>query len=931
MTGGDNMLEKCELVLRVKRLEEEKNSNNATPMYSSIVNDLEKTTTDLLETVCKFMPEYTKHNIEHSFNVLKIIEKILPDYNILNYAETILIIYAAVLHDIGMVASRDEIELIKESDEYKSLLAEYQYNVQDEEVITEFIRRNHVKRSMDFVDKVKKKTDIYKIKFDIDDVDFSYLLKDIINSHGVDINELYDEDKYPCEILLGEEYVNIKFLCVLLRLADILDFDKTRTPKYLYEHIGIKNEVSLGEWKKHLSVEGHYIGKDKIEFRTRCTDAVTERIVRKFLDYIEKELSDDIKLLEKSNSQKRLELKDRFIYKVDNDGTYIYTDVQINFDYKKVINILMGTYIYSSPEIFLRELLQNAYDACETRKALEKKYKKVTVIPKIKISFDSKSNIFSITDNGMGMSENDIDNYVVKIGNSYYESKQFLGEQLEYKPISHFGIGMLSCFMVSDEIRIESLKYSAKFKNLDAVNFNLKINDSFIERYPVSFDDVGTKISLRIKSEFAENLNLNKVIEMIRNSMAYQSIPIEVECDGSVTILEESKITPKEELDKISGIQVIEIITDLVEGYIILYDFQHQSFFGNSKLCQQGFKIISNDRSNSLKPNWIQFMEYDLNIKKKYLTLKASREKIVENDNFKDIKSIIEKNIIEYYKGNPSKLYQFMIDGRTNALSNIKEVNEFLMNVVFISVYYNEKYSQVLLRYLLERFNGERIKIAIIDRDVNNYFKNNNEKYFEFKSEYFIMIDNNNAYWFMQYVFPYIEEKQEVIHTYPGVVYTEYVVNLERDYEVPVKNIDYLWRSEKCADNNLFCYILNNRSNLLEVILNKNNQNAKLLNDNLKDIRVESLKGIILKNISQRVLNHQYANHRIVDYGGQNINIWENSYVPSFLAVGCLENEFADLLNKFIREKYSNKELVEMGVKDLYFTKENFISWWYKN
>ena len=52
------MLEKCELVLRVKELEEKRNSNNATPQYSSIVNDLEKTATDLLATVCEFMPEY---------------------------------------------------------------------------------------------------------------------------------------------------------------------------------------------------------------------------------------------------------------------------------------------------------------------------------------------------------------------------------------------------------------------------------------------------------------------------------------------------------------------------------------------------------------------------------------------------------------------------------------------------------------------------------------------------------------------------------------------------------------------------------------------------------------------------------------------------------------------------------------------------------
>lgn len=925
------MLEKCELVLRVKELEEKRNSNNATPQYSSIVNDLEKTATDLLATVCEFMPEYTKHSIDHSFNVLKIIEKILPDINILNYTETVLIIYAAVLHDIGMVASRDEIKSIKESDEYKSLLAEYQYDVQDEDVVTEFIRRNHVKRSMDFIDKAKRKIDVYKLKFDVDDVDFSYFLKDIIYSHGVDVKELYDDEKYPCEILLGEEYVNIKYLCVILRLADVLDFDKTRTPKYMYEHIGIKNEISLGEWKKHLSVEGHYIGKDKIEFRARCTDAVTERTVKRFLEYIEKERSNDIKLLKKSDSKKQLELINPILYKVDNDGSYIYTDVQFDFDYKKILNILMGTYIYSSSEIFLREVLQNAYDACNTRKALEKKYNKSSIVSEIKIAFDSENKIFSVTDNGIGMSEEDIVNYVVKIGRSYYESKQFFSEQLEYNPISHFGIGMLSCFMVSDEIQIESLKYSTKFQNTKAVNIKLKINDSFIESYPAVFDNFGTKISLKIRNDFAENLSFNKIVEMIENSMSYQSIPIEVKCDENTLKLEKSSVTLKKELEGITGIQVIEIITDLVEGYIVLYNYQHQALFNDSKLCQQEFKIISNDRNNNLKPDWVRFMGYNLNIKKKYLTLNTSREKVVENDNFRDIKFIIEKHIIEYYKSKPQDLYPFLVDGRTNALSNIKQVNEFLANVMSISVYYNDKYSQVSLRYLLEFLNGKRINIALIDRDVNNYFKNNKEKYSEFKLKYFILLNNNNAYWLIQYVFPYIEQKEEMIHTYPGVVYTEYVMNMEKGYEIPVKSVDYLWRSDKCADSNLFCYILNDRLNLLEITLNKNNQNATLLINNSKDIRVKSLEGVILKNIRQRVLNHQYANQQIVDYGGQNIDIWGNNYVPSFLTVGCLENDFAELLNKFIHEKYTSKELDEMGIQNLCFTKENFISWWYKN
>ena len=228
-----------------------------------------------------------------------------------------------------MVANREEVSSIKDSEEYKSLLAEYQFDVKDEEVITEFIRRNHVKRGLDFIDKVKASPDIYGLYFEIDSIDFSYYLKKIIYSHGVDIKELYNEKEYPTEILIGEDYVNIKYLSVLLRLADVLDFDKTRTPRFMYEHIGIKNKISMGEWKKHLSIEGHRIEKNKIEFRARCNNATTERCVRTFLKYVEKERSDDIVLLDKCNSDKKLELTSPIIYNVENNETYYYSDVEI--------------------------------------------------------------------------------------------------------------------------------------------------------------------------------------------------------------------------------------------------------------------------------------------------------------------------------------------------------------------------------------------------------------------------------------------------------------------------------------------------------------------------------------------------------------------------------------------------------------------------
>ncbi|MCI8400535.1 MAG: HD domain-containing protein [Lachnospiraceae bacterium] len=924
------MLENSKLVLKIKEIEERKNPNGSAPQYAFIVNNLEKVATELLGTICEFMPEYTKHNIDHSINVLNIFEKILPDIEALNITELIILVYAAVLHDIGMVATREEIILIKESEEYKSLLAEYRFSVTDEEVITEFIRRNHVSRSLNFIDKIKKSPYTYGLCFDLDGIDFSFFLKKVIYSHGIDGKELYNEREYPTEILIGEDYVNIKYLCVLLRLADILDFDKTRTPKFMYEHIGIKNEISMGEWKKHLSIEGHRIEKNKIEFRAKCKDAATERCVRTFLNYIEKERRNDVILLDRCNSNKKLELINPIIYNVESDGSYLYSDVEIFFDYKKVLNILMGTNIYRSPEIFLRELLQNAYDACNTRRALGIKYGKFIEPAKIKITYDSKSKVFSIIDNGIGMSDDDINNYVVRVGHSYYESKQYISERLDYTPISHFGIGMLSCFMVSDEIQIESLKYCLNRESIDPVNIVLKINDSFIEKYPSTLEIFGTRISLKVKDDFAEKLDYEKLVKIVEDNMAYQTIPIEIECDGKLKILDKATISLQDGIEKISGIQVIKVNTELLEGYIVLHGYQHQSLLHDVKLCQQGFKISLKNGAPNLKPEWLVFLKYNLNIKKKYLTLQASREGLVENDNFNKTRIEIGKCIIQYYKDSPIALSRFLDTGKGNVLSMVKEENDFLAEAAIIRRAFYDGFRDMTIKKLIEMLKGRESKIAIINHEVNELFKINEEKYMLFCSDHIVILDQFNAYLFMQYVDSYIERIEDVIDECPGVVYVEVLINIDKNFETPIKNSEYFWKSKKSSRSDLFCYTFNDQGNFLDIIFNESNPNVKILNNNLEDIRVRGLKGIIEENIRQRILNHNSKWESIVDYGGSFVNIIDQRIVPSIQSIGCLELGFAELLNDFIHNKYTDEELEEMNISNICFKKEDFVTWWYR-
>jgi HSP90 family molecular chaperone len=81
---------------------------------------------------------------------------------------------------------------------------------------------------------------------------------------------------------------------------------------------------------------------------------------------------------------------------------------------------------------------------------------------------------FRIDDYGMGMSETIINNYLLKVGNSYYLSDEFKIRKLEYKekdnvdftPISRFGIGILSCFIVGDHIEINTRSHECNGKTI---------------------------------------------------------------------------------------------------------------------------------------------------------------------------------------------------------------------------------------------------------------------------------------------------------------------------------------------------------------------------------------------------------------------------------------------------------------------------------
>src|SRR5438105_7696174 len=121
-------------------------------------------------------------------------------------------------------------------------------------------------------------------------------------------------------------------------------------------------------------------------------------------------------------------------------------------DFKFQINLrgiidLLSNHLYSGPEVFVRELLQNGVDAIRARTALEPEFSGEITIEAHNRRGKRPTLIFS--DNGIGLTEEEIHRFLATIGESSKKGDLW-DKPMDF--IGQFGVGLLSCFVVSDEI-----------------------------------------------------------------------------------------------------------------------------------------------------------------------------------------------------------------------------------------------------------------------------------------------------------------------------------------------------------------------------------------------------------------------------------------------------------------------------------------------
>ncbi len=407
------------------------------------------------ETIMTFFPNFTLHNITHIRNVCNWMTALLGDRaNELSAQDAAMLLMSACCHDIGMSVSAEQEKKLEE-----------EYNSKAEQ--REYVRLHHHERVEEHLtpnvwnDKLDKDMHLQKNGITIND------LLDLCKSHGKALKDL----KVPTD---KKEY-DPRLCAVLLRLADILDFDSSRAPQSLFEHMGLdapenfEQEISQLEWIKNSSGSFKIVDGELV-YTARYNDPNIEHKVNEYLKWVKDEIDacrEYISIYAGKWHDLRLPFK---ITPVIVRNGYEGGDFHITMDQERIINLLAGENLYSDSCVFVRELLQNSIDAILWRGENDP-YFDAKKDGKIKITTwhdETGQGWFKIEDNGTGMDENIIKNYFLRAGRSYYTSDDFEKERdiysrdKTYKPISRFGIGILSCFMSdkNNKLEVSTKRYS---------------------------------------------------------------------------------------------------------------------------------------------------------------------------------------------------------------------------------------------------------------------------------------------------------------------------------------------------------------------------------------------------------------------------------------------------------------------------------------
>jgi molecular chaperone HtpG len=225
---------------------------------------------------------------------------------------------------------------------------------------------------------------------------------------------------------------------------------------------------------------------------------------------------------------------------------------------------IIKKWLYSDHEIFLRELISNAVDAISKLNMVARtgEYAGDLGEPKICITVDKEAKTLSVTDNGIGMTAEEVKKYINQV--AFSSAEEFVSKYKDHTDqqiIGHFGLGFYSSFMVASQVEIDTLSYQA---GAEAVHWSCEGSTTF-ELTSSERTERGTTITLHLMEEELEYLEPGRIKQLVKTYCDFMPVPIEL--DGEVINKKDApwKQSPSSLSDE-----------DYLELYRYLYPFQEE-------------------------------------------------------------------------------------------------------------------------------------------------------------------------------------------------------------------------------------------------------------------------------------------------------------------------------------------------------------------
>ena len=368
---------------------------------------------------------------------------------------------------------------------------------------------------------------------------------------------------------------------------------------------------------------------------------------------------------------------------------------------KRILDLMINS-IYTNKEIFLRELISNSSDALDKLYYLSLTNKDIKVNKDdlfIRVDYNKDKRTITISDNGTGMTEEELENNLGVIAESgSLKFKEENKEQNDVNIIGQFGVGFYSAFMVSDKVTVESKSYkddrATIWESAGVDGYTLSPSDK---------KDNGTIITLHLKEDtedynYSELLSEYKLRGIIKKYSDYISYPIKMEVENNRKKEDSDEYETYKEVITVNSMiplwkrnkkditeeeynnfyndkffdydKPLDVLHFNIEGNVnynaLLYIPSHAPYDYYSKEYERGLQLYTNgvlimDKCSELLPDYFSFVRGVIDTED--IPLNISRETLQDDKNIKliakSIESKVKNELLDLLKNNRDKYLEF--------------------------------------------------------------------------------------------------------------------------------------------------------------------------------------------------------------------------------------------------------------------------------